>query len=277
MDARKHHWRSRKDVRRLTVSLSCLCHGFVLCFGILSNLLPTKRYLPPAFLSHMIEAFIYQRRVRYAVMSHVGPEVAKLSSSLPNPKDLEKARQALPNGQQRTPGMLPSPAGTASTNGTPNNQEGGTPNPTNVESDPSSSQLPAPNLPPAVAVPLTASVPQPLIWDIKDVVESQNRAAVGMHHAQQTLTLSAMREHFPRTFGRMVYSTLTAQDEHEPDMEDDDGELFWPGQCVTGDGLGWLCNMGRAMVKEFGNEFGYKGMDGIIPKPDDERRAVPRS
>lgn len=226
----------------------------------------------------MIEAFIYQRRVRYAVMSHVGPEVFKLCKTLPNPKDLEKVRSGSNNGQQQTPGMLPSPAGTASANGTPNNPDGGTPNPTNAENDStSSSQLPVPNLPPVVNVPLTAPVPQPLIWDIKDVVEAQNRAALAMNGAHQHLTLSAVREHFPRTFGRMVYSTLTASDEHEPDMEDDDGELFWPGQCVTGDGLGWLCNMGRAMVKEFGNEFGYKGMDGIIPKPDDERRAVPRS
>ena len=271
MDARKHHRRTGKDVRWLTVSLSSWPWIRTLLWKP-SNSLPSKRCLPPAFLSHMIEAFIYQRRVRYAVMSHVGPEVVKLSNSLPNPKDLEKARLALGSGQQRTPGMLPSPAGTASTNGTPNNQETGTPNPTNSESDSaSSSQLPAPTLPPAVTVPLTASVPQPLIWDIRDVVESQNRAAVAMQTAHQHLTLSGMREHFPRTFGRMVYSTLTAQDEHEPDMEDDDGELFWPGQCVTGDGLGWLCNMGRAMVKEFGNEFGYKGMDGIIPKPDDER------
>jgi len=73
----------------------------------------------------------------------------------------------------------------------------------------------------------------------------------------------------------MAFSTLTPQDEHEPDMEDDEGELLWPGQCVTGEGIGWVCLMGRAMVKEFGKEFGYRGIDGIIPKPDtDERRPV---
>ena len=91
-----------------------------------------------------------------------------------------------------------------------------------------------------------------------------------MSQAQNTITLPMMAKHFPRTFQRMVHSTFQAQDEHEPDIEDDDGELFWPGQAVTGTGLGWVCTMGKAMIKEFGAEFGYRGIDGIIPKPDSE-------
>ena len=51
--------------------------------------------------------------------------------------------------------------------------------------------------------------------------------------------------------------------------EDDDGELFWPGQCVTGEGLGWVCLMGRSMVREFGREFGYEGEKGVVEKPGD--------
>lgn len=65
----------------------------------------------------------------------------------------------------------------------------------------------------------------------------------------------------------MIHSTFSSHDEHEPDIEDDDGELFWPGQLVTGQGLGWVCTMGKAMIKELGKEFGYRGIDGIIPKP----------
>ena len=113
--------------------------------------------------------------------------------------------------------------------------------------------------------------------DMKDIVEAQAASAWAMVCAQRSLSLPAMREHFPRTFGRMVYSTLAAQEEYEPDMDDEDGELFWPGQCVSGDGLGWVCLMGHAMVREFGQEIGYRGMDGLIPKPDDERSTRPRS
>ena len=46
-------------------------------------------------------------------------------------------------------------------------------------------------------------------------------------------------------------------------MEDEEGELFWPGQCVTGEGLGWVCLMGRSMLREFGREVGYRGVEGL--------------
>ncbi|OBZ68273.1 hypothetical protein A0H81_11803 [Grifola frondosa] len=90
-----------------------------------------------------------------------------------------------------------------------------------------------------------------------------------MDIAQRYLTISAMAKHFPRTFARMVNSTLTVQDEHEPAFDDDEGELFWPGQCITGEGLGWVALMGESMIREYGKEFGYKGMECIITKPPD--------
>ena len=65
----------------------------------------------------------------------------------------------------------------------------------------------------------------------------------------------------------MVQSTLAAEEEFEPDMEDGEGELFWPNQCVTGDGVAWVCLMGRAMTREFGKDIGYLNIHGIIPKP----------
>jgi hypothetical protein len=64
-----------------------------------------------------------------------------------------------------------------------------------------------------------------------------------------------------------MYSSLQAGEEHEPDMEDTEGELFWPGNMGSGQGLGWVCLMGRAMIREFGGEIGYKGLDGVVPKP----------
>lgn len=88
--------------------------------------------------------------------------------------------------------------------------------------------------------------------------------------AEQTLTLPVIARHFPKTFARMIYSTLAVGDEHEPDIEDDEGELFWPGQAISGEGLGWLCLMGQAMLREFGRPYGYKGLAGVVPKPRPE-------
>lgn len=213
-------------------------------------------------------------------MTHIESEMNSLVKRLPKPEDLARAvRTSLPaqsTTMRATPGMLPSPAntlGSNSANSTPSNPSGGAtpPNPetkTGASGLVLSSQPPpptGPSLPPPV--PPEASVPQPLLWELKEVVEDQNAAAYCMKLSQQHLSLAAMREHFPRTFDRMIYSSLTGQEEHEPDLEDDEGELFWPGQCVTGEGLGWVCLMGSAMVKEFGKEVGYLGIDGTIPKP----------
>lgn len=88
-----------------------------------------------------------------------------------------------------------------------------------------------------------------------------------MYDSQKTLNLPIMSRHFPRTFARMMYSSLSANDEIEPDIEDEEGELFWPTQLVTGEGIGWVCTMGKAMIKEFAKNYGYVGMEGVIPKP----------
>lgn len=88
-----------------------------------------------------------------------------------------------------------------------------------------------------------------------------------LERSQQTLTLPKMVQHFPTTFARMVHSNLAADEEYQPDMEDEEGELFWPGQCATGEGLGWVCLMGKAMINELGKDIGYIGLKGVIPKP----------
>jgi len=88
-----------------------------------------------------------------------------------------------------------------------------------------------------------------------------------LERSQNTLTLPKMAQHFPTTFARMVHSNLATDEEYQPDMEDEEGELFWPGQCITGEGLGWVCLMGKAMINELGKDIGYIGLKGVIPKP----------
>ncbi|KAJ3869817.1 hypothetical protein EV359DRAFT_76428 [Lentinula novae-zelandiae] len=200
---------------------------------------------------------------------------------------------------QSTPPMLPSPAsiGAAnSANSTPTNRDG-TPisseirsasissssainAPSQSSSSPSGPSIPLPFLPPqyrtgippshisAAANTVSASFNLNQLATVNEVSYSLSVSIAEMQTAQVHLNFSIIARHFPRTFARMVHSTLKSTEEHEVDFEDDDGELFWPGQSITGDGLGWLCYMGEAMVQEFGKQFDYKGLKGVVPKPD---------
>jgi len=124
-----------------------------------------------------------------------------------------------------------------------------------------------------VTVPITPAMAQVL----KDQSGGIVAVSFGMEFSQRTLTLPILARHFPVTFARMVYSTLLPHEEHEPDIEDEEGELFWPGQCVTGEGLGWVCLMGKAMINEFGKDIGYRGLEGVVPKPKIEDPDTPNA
>ncbi|KAL0575063.1 hypothetical protein V5O48_006908 [Marasmius crinis-equi] len=251
----------------------------------------------------MIEAFIHARKVAYSSRSYLESEVDK---SIESAKcqvavaiaEAERSTNAgsnpalLGGKPQSTPPMLPSPASIAPTNSansTPTNREG-TPLPGTRSTSASAPPAPPPqsvgpaiptrllpsayhipNVPPhvtAAANKVSVGITPQLIGAIKDQTAGINAAASSMNHAQQSLTLPIMARFFPRTFGRMIHSTLSATDEHEPDIEDEEGELFWPGQCINGEGLGWLCLMGQAMIREFGKAYGYKGIKGVVPKPE---------
>ncbi|KIK67289.1 hypothetical protein GYMLUDRAFT_69478 [Collybiopsis luxurians FD-317 M1] len=207
---------------------------------------------------------------------------------------------------QSTPPMLPSPASigaTSSANSTPTNRDG-TPVSSDVRSASSSSTSSSANIapsssssssPPDPSIPSRFLPPQYQVRNppphvlsaassvyatlslnqlavVGEYAYSIHQATTEMKQAEHHLNLSIMARHFPRTFARMVHSTLKSSEEHEVDFEDDDGELLWPGQCVTGEGLGWLCYMGEAMIREFGKQFDYKGLKGIVPKPEQVHR-----
>lgn len=114
---------------------------------------------------------------------------------------------------------------------------------------------------------VTVPVSPHLVQELKNHTSSVLTASGCMNSAQTMLNLPVMARLFPTTFARMMYTSLSANEEHEPDFEDQEGELFWPGQCITGEGLGWVCLMGKAMINEFGKAYGYKGLDGVVPKP----------
>jgi hypothetical protein len=114
---------------------------------------------------------------------------------------------------------------------------------------------------------VTVPVAPRLINELKNETMGIQAAAYAMNNSQALLNLPIMARFFPTTFARMISSTLSPNEEHEPDFEDEEGELFWPGQSSTGEGLGWVCLMGKAMIKEFGKAYAYRGLDGVVPKP----------
>ncbi|TFK44828.1 hypothetical protein BDQ12DRAFT_37679 [Crucibulum laeve] len=201
---------------------------------------------------------------------------------------------------QSTPQMLPSPASIAtanSANSTPTNRDEGTPNTLNGRPGAASTQVRAPPPgPPPVPYSLIpkpiANGPQPIAphvmdamaactepigpmfaYDIKETTAAIHSAGYSMTNSQSTLSLSVLARHFPTTFARIIHTTLSPIEEHEPDFEDEEGELYWPGQLITGEGLGWVCLMGKAMIKEFGKAYGYLGLEGVVPKPKPEEQA----
>lgn len=230
-------------------------------------------------LIHMIEAFMRQRLVRYRLSSFLELRTKEYFYEI---ERVTKAKQAAAEASSAKPKptppekSLPSPdTDAASANSTPVNP-GNTPlnTPFNANDSRSedakrginkmaSTRPPESNAPPEVFVP----VKQSYIVNTRTLLNLQSMASREMRQSEKLLSLAIMREHFPHTFGRMVCSTLSADEEYEPDMEDGEGELFWPSQCVTGDGIAWVCLMGRAMVREFGKEIGYTSLSGAIPKP----------
>jgi len=252
------------------------------------------------FCRWLIEAFIQGRKIAYTVRGHLDSDMDKVVEGV-SQKLVSAATTALAgdttfsNGLKgMAPPMLPSPS---STNSTPVNREEGTPSSSDSRSNqsavnassrqqshtgpvpfkllPEHLQTSSAPIPPHVMSAME-SVAEPigpsLVQNIKDLTANLMATSFCLERAQQTLNLPVLRRCFPRTWARMMYSTLLPNEEHEPDFEDEEGELYWPDQCISGEGLGWVCLMGKAMINEFGKKYGYKSVDGVVPKPKPEER-----
>ncbi|KAJ3480237.1 hypothetical protein NLJ89_g12293 [Agrocybe chaxingu] len=210
----------------------------------------------------MIEAFIQGRQLVFSVRSNLDGAMDKVHDDTAkkiaaavvgaHEGDRPFAGGLLPNG--KAPPMLPSPS---STNSTPVNRDDGTPS--TASNRPAQA---APNGPPrqpphvytgsvphkllpenlrdipgpipqrvieameAVTEPITPT----LVQDLKDLTAGYHATAWCTQMAQQTLNLPLLRRCFPNTWARMMHSTLLPTEEHEPDFEDEEGELYWPDQ-----------------------------------------------
>lgn len=210
----------------------------------------------------MVEGFVYGTSVRDTVWEVDQSNLRALESLRERYENEIKAKAAKANeNPMATPPMLPSPASiTSSTTSTPTTKHEEEPKPA----------------PPRSAAPKTEVVVPPHITFQLNYGQVKHRRfhsemIYGVQWAtarsQEYLSLPVLMKHFPRTFTRVMHSTFSARDEHEPDIEDEEGELFWPGQALAG-GLAWACALGKAMVKEFGKEFGYRGVEGVVPKDE---------
>jgi hypothetical protein len=192
-------------------------------------------------------------------------------------KDYEADRNEFPSSDvASTPRMLPSPASiTSSASSTPNH---GCSTPSQAPSAPVSERskyIPkrywepifGPRAPPARSDNVTAPLRPMQVINLSDATSWHSAAKECAKEAEKSLSLPVLYKSFPRTFARMIQSSLQPGDEMQPDMDDDEGELYWPGQLATGDGLGWVCLMGRAMVTEFGKDYGYVGVNGVVQTP----------
>ncbi|KAI0675057.1 hypothetical protein C8Q78DRAFT_518222 [Trametes maxima] len=226
----------------------------------------------------MVDAYIHGRKLRYQAVAIDRENTVKYNRLVIQWKaDRERAAAAAqpsppppPPQPNPTPNMLPSPASSSSagsSNSTPlgghgmlnNNHAADLDLQPGVVNALTGQERPPP---PSVQIPVNTQ----FILDRRSQCSGLLAASHQAQSAQQTLNIPVMARHYPRTFARMIYSSLSPQDEHEPDFQDDDGELFWPTQAVTGEGLGWVCLMGMAMVKEFGKEYGYQGVHGVVPR-----------
>jgi hypothetical protein len=191
-----------------------------------------------------------------------------------------QAAQRTESGTQPTPPMLPSPASIATANSANSTPSGAAPSPSTSTSGTTPPPPPggyARFLPPElkeqfknapaaadrVTVPITPMQAQTL----KNQTSSVVAAAQLADDAQSRLNLPILARHFPATFARVVHTSLSANEEWEPDFEDTEGELYWPSGFANGTGLGWVCLLGKSMVHEFGKNFGYQGIAGTVRKP----------
>ncbi|KAL7281242.1 hypothetical protein ACG7TL_004550 [Trametes sanguinea] len=231
-------------------------------------------------LLHMVDAHIHGRKLKYqatTIDKENDQKINRLHIQWKAEKAQAQRAAAQSSSSNATPNMLPSPASSNSANSSNSTPLGGHGTPghsvaADVDSQldvphrPGEAERPLPPPPPHIHIPVNTQ----FIYDRKSQCSGLLLSSHYMQTAQQTLNLPVMARYYPRTLARMMFTTLGPQDEHEPDFQDDDGELFWPSQVITGEGLGWVCLMGMAMVKEFGKEYGYQGVDGVVPRINGE-------
>lgn len=223
----------------------------------------------------MLEAFIIGRRNHELVTSRLSHDAKNVGSKVREQVKALQSQEEESLAAPVTPRMLPSPASinNGSANSTPNH---GSSTPSTNGQAPERKTASFLNRrfwsagkpdPPASADQVQVPVDHFTAVNIEDAVSYYNQLRETSKKAQTDLSLPVLHRAFPRTFSRVVNTSYSPEDEMEPDLDDNDGELFWPGAPSTGDGLAWVCLLGRSMIWEYGSEYGYQGFAGVVPRP----------
>lgn len=236
--------------------------------------------------SRMVEAYIYARKAAFLNTANAKrfsevdkmvkpPPPAVPSSSISPATSLGGSSQhSMPNGSP--PGApSPSPAGTPKPGPRPSATSSSHPHP---------APIPVPAAGPTVAIPK----------DLYDSLQASHncstRSARAMAAATFYLNLPVLARCFPRTAARVQAAQLRQDEEYEVDFDQDEctradgqpgvglggdpsagpgeGQLLWPGPLNAhgGEGVAWVCLLGRAMIREMGYPLGYRGLEGILRK-----------
>lgn len=255
----------------------------------------------------MIEAFIEGRKMLHTIRGHLDRDMGKVQENIS--KKIAAAADTAMEGDPvlassfgvqngKLPSLLPSPSSATST---PANRDGGTP-PAKPAQRPGTDaahiavrqqeykgSVPFKLLPPymqnaTAPIPThvmtsmmncTEGINSVLVRNLKDLTSTYSSTAHCISIAQTTLNLPVLRRCFPKTWSRIIHTTLLPTEEHEPDIEDEEGELYWPDNCINGEGIGWVCLLGKAMIKEYGKAYGYMSVDGAVPKPEVQPNGQP--
>jgi hypothetical protein len=88
--------------------------------------------------------------------------------------------------------------------------------------------------PPLIANPVSVEITAAFTHTLKTLTQHVTWASHCTRQSQALSTLRILSDHFLNTFKHIVHSSLSYNQEYEPDIEDKEGELFWPGAPSTG-------------------------------------------
>jgi hypothetical protein len=158
--------------------------------------------------------------------------------------------------------------------------------PANPTRPPPANAAPHPHTPLGPSV----SIPKDLYDSLQAALNCSTRSARAMAAAGLYINLPVLARCFPRTASRVHVGQLRPDEEVQVDFEQDEctrpdgvagvglggdptpgpgeGQLVWPGPLNShgGEGVAWVCLLGRAMIREMGYPLGYRGLEGRLQK-----------
>ena len=239
--------------------------------------------------SRMVEAYIYARKAAFLNTANAKrfgdmEKMVKPQPSVDPTASISPATSLGGSSQHSVPNQSPAGGACPSPNPAPANA----PRPPPPSSHPVPSATPAPHPHPVLGP--TVAIPKDLYESLQAAHNCSTRSARAMAAAGLYISLPVLARCFPRTAARIQAGQLRMDEEVQVDFEQDEctrpdgvpgvglggdptpgpgeGQLVWPGplNSHSGEGIAWVCLLGRAMVREMGYPLGYRGLEGRLQK-----------